>query len=291
MLKWVIGILPPGEKSIALAMDATSLSDTFTILVISFLYRGSAIPVAWAVMKAHDSGSWQPRWLGLLAELREVVPPEWFVLVAADRGLYADWLFKAIVAQGWHPFLRINARGKYRCLNRRAEKQLADVVPHPNSTWSGRVDCFKYKPLRCTLLATWKLDCPEPCLVLTDLPPKRADLRWYKLRIWIESGFKDLKRGGLQWHHTRIKDPARTERVWLALALATLMLIAVGSEPEEIAEQPDQESSGPTTRAGGRAPLSCLVLGQLRTLAALYLGKNLAPMRLNAQTWSRYDTS
>ena len=38
------------------------------------------------------------------------------VLVLADRGLYARWLYKCILAQGWHPFLRINQGGQFRPL-------------------------------------------------------------------------------------------------------------------------------------------------------------------------------
>ncbi len=29
----------------------------------------------------------------------------------ADRGLYAAWLFEAIQANGWHPFLRVKKKG------------------------------------------------------------------------------------------------------------------------------------------------------------------------------------
>jgi len=42
------------------------------------------------------------------------VPADWLVIVLADRGLYARWLYQAIVAQDWHPFLRINQQGQYR---------------------------------------------------------------------------------------------------------------------------------------------------------------------------------
>ena len=43
----------------------------------------------------------------------------------------------------------------------------------------------------------------------------------YGLRAWIEQGFKKIKGGGWQWHSTRMTDPARVERLWLAIVLAT----------------------------------------------------------------------
>ena len=44
----------------------------------------------------------------------DTIPRAWTVLVLADRGLYARWLFRRIVRVGWHPFLRINQGCKFR---------------------------------------------------------------------------------------------------------------------------------------------------------------------------------
>ncbi len=61
----------------------------FPILAGSRVLSGCAIPVAWKVLPAEQPGSWRPYWEGLLGELGKAVPPEWEVLVLADRGLYA----------------------------------------------------------------------------------------------------------------------------------------------------------------------------------------------------------
>ena len=95
-------------------LDATTLGSRFVVLAISVVYRGCAIPVAWAVLPAGDKGAWRPEWLRLLGLLAPAIPPAWTVIVLADRGLYARWLFQAIVAHGWHPFLRVNLGGTFR---------------------------------------------------------------------------------------------------------------------------------------------------------------------------------
>lgn len=69
-------------------------------------------------------------------------------------------------------------------------------------------------------------------LIVTDLPPETANVNWYEFRAWIEHGFKTIKRGGWQWQYTRMNDPARAERLWLAIALATWWLLAVGGESD-----------------------------------------------------------
>jgi hypothetical protein len=59
-------------------------------------------------------------------------------------------------------------------------------------------------------------------LILTDLQPEAADACWYSMRCWIECLFKDGKHGGLCWHQTKITDPKRAERHWLAIAQGAL---------------------------------------------------------------------
>ena len=48
--------------------------------------------------------------------------------------------------------------------------------------------------------------------------------------MWIEHGYEQLKSTGWQWQRARITVPDRASRVWLALALATFWVVAVGGE-------------------------------------------------------------
>ena len=79
------------KRQLPLVIDATSLGDRWTILAVSVVLSGCAIPVAWKVLPAGQAGSWRPYWEGLLNTLGKAVPPEWEVIVLADRGLYARW--------------------------------------------------------------------------------------------------------------------------------------------------------------------------------------------------------
>jgi hypothetical protein len=84
------------------------------VLVVSVVYRGCAIAVAWTVLPATEKHAWRGEWLRMLRQVRTVVPRRFFVIVLADRGLYARWLFQRIVRLGWHPVLRINTGGTFR---------------------------------------------------------------------------------------------------------------------------------------------------------------------------------
>jgi hypothetical protein len=221
-------------QQLAVALDATTLGQRFTVLAISVLYRGCAVPVAWKIVRATEPHPWEPEWQALLRQFQEVVPADWTVIVLADRGLYAKWLFTAITALGWHPLLRINLQGHFRPVGWYHWRPLRGLVTQVGQRWQGRVTAFKNAPgrLECTLLACWEEGYEEPWLVVTDLPPEAARVCWYGLRAWIEQGFKRIKRGGWQWQYTRMHDPARAERLWLAIAVATWWLLSVGGEAD-----------------------------------------------------------
>jgi hypothetical protein len=87
-------------------MDATTLGQRLTVLCESWLYRGCAIPIAWKMVCTQEKGAWEPYWKALFSALQGSVPTDWTVIVLADRGMSAPWLFQHLVQLGWHPFLR-----------------------------------------------------------------------------------------------------------------------------------------------------------------------------------------
>jgi len=233
LLAWVLSWWEGNQ--LAFAVDATTLGQRFVVLVVSVLYRGCAIPVAWTVIPAREKHAGRGEWLRRLRQVRAVVPRRFFVIVLADRGWYARWLFERIVRLGWHPRLRINTGGTFRPAKSVHSQPLRELVPQPGMQWVGAGTAFQgpRRRLNCTLLARWDAGYADPWLILTDLAPSAGAACWYGLRAWIEQGFKITKRGGWQWQRTRMTDPQRAARLWLAVAVATLWLLSVGGMAEE----------------------------------------------------------
>jgi Transposase DDE domain len=268
LLSWVLSLMPLSCRELFFAMDVTTQKDRLSVLSVSILDRGSAIPVAWKILKGNQPDGWRPYWEQLFSALQDVIPKDWQIVVCADRGLYADWLYDAIVALNWHPFLRINHRPDktVQCLPDGDWQPLAAVVQR-GETWSGPVRCFRSNPIKCTLLARWDERYTDPWLVLTDLSAEQANVLWYSYRTWVEDGYRDFKSDGWQWHHSRITDPNRAERHWLAMAVATLWMLTLGTQAEaQQAAQPKGQNPQPQRSRPQRPPsrpLSCFVLGML----------------------------
>lgn len=287
---WEAASAAPSQR-LALALDASTLGNRFTVLALSVLYRGCAIPVAWVVVRAQEPGAWRPHWEALLQQMQRSVPANWVVVVAADRGLYAPWLFEALVACGWHPFLRINTQqGFYRALPDGDWVPLAAVLPRVGADWCGRVVCFREQPVLATLVARWEVGYAEGWVVLTDLAPAEVDVAWYGWRSWIEDGFKDTKRGGWQWQATRMTDPARVSRFWLVLAVATLWVVSVGSAAEDAlpcpAPRPAPRPAGAVaTTASPARRLSCFRRGITVIAVHLLCGRALPLGHFRSDPW------
>jgi hypothetical protein len=205
LLRWVLAWWQGRE----LAVDATAHREDVVALVVSVLYRGSAIPVAWAVLPGNAPGAWMGPILRLLRRLRPAVPPGWTVLLLADRGLWSPRLWRRIRRLGWQPLLRIQRRttitpdGRERCP--------AGALVRPGEAWvgRGRLGWPKGRRLTVTRVAAWTTAQEEPWVVVTDLPPDRVGVSWYALRAWVELGFRALKGLGWQWQRSRRTGPGR----------------------------------------------------------------------------------
>lgn len=230
---WELSWWDSDERPLASALEATSLGQRFSVLALSSVYGGWVIPVAWAIVPGTQSTSWRWQGEGLVECLAGYVPADWTVIVLADRGLYAKGLFKHIVRLHWPPFLRINQPGQFRLRHCTTFQALKTVVAQDGRARQLDIVCFKtpQAQLSCTLLAQWSAHYQDPWLILTDLTPSPASVTGYGLRACIEAGFKDLKRGGWHWQKTAMTDPARAERLWLVLSLATLWVLSVGGRP------------------------------------------------------------
>ena len=234
LMRWLLSLWQTDH--LALAIDATLRGDKVAAVVVSVLYRGSAIPVGWHIARANQKGPWIPSVLRVLRLLGPAIPKTMKVLVMTDRGLWSPRIWKQIQALGWHPLMRVKNNTVFQPLNG-CRKPARTLIPGPGHGWVGTGTAFRSKDVRRfgTLIVVWEREKSEPWIVLTDLPPEEVDVSWYGLRMWIELGFRALKGVGWQWNQTRRTDPQRVARHWLVLSVATLWVMAYGTRAEDAA--------------------------------------------------------
>jgi hypothetical protein len=289
-----------GKKELAFAMDASTLGERFTVLSISVMYRGCGIPVAWKIIPAMQEGEWRPHWEGLLATLEGVVPPDWKVILMADRGLYAAWLYQAIQRLGWHPMLRVKEDLSFRESREETFSPMGLRVKRRGRGWSGTGEWSETgERMEGTVLIRWEKGYAEKLVVVTDLSEKEANAAWYQMRFWIEDEYKDHKSGGWGWEQTKMTDPKRAERQWLARAVAMQMAVLIGGQ-EEAQEQERKHRKAKQVkgkRRVGRPPKpvcrprareqSVLMAGQQSIQAAVARGQEIPMGHVVTELWPK----
>ena len=234
LLRWILSLWQGSE--LVLALDPTSHRDRVVALAVSVVYRGCALPVAWQVVPAQQSsGSWVQAYCDLLQLLAPAIPRSLQVTVLCDRGIASPRLWDAICQQRWHPYMRYQQHITFQSHAGPRLPARAWVSQPGQSCVVAGTAFGPGRRRRCTLVAVWGLGMAAPWLLLTDQPPAAVSLQVYGLRVWIEQGFRILKREGWNWHRTRRLDPARVDRHWLVMAVATLQVLAHGTRVEDAA--------------------------------------------------------
>jgi hypothetical protein len=219
LMAWIVSKWP--SKQMALAIDMTHLSDKWIVMVVTVLYGQFGIPVNWRVFRASEKFCAREIWPSMLKVLSTVIPKDFEVLVLSDRGLWSPDLFREIQKLGWHPFMRVSGQGCFTPDNGSDSiHYLRDLAKNPGEHREMCGVAFASSQVRCTALAAWEDGHKAAWIVLTDLPPDHKLIHFYRLRSWCEHTFKLLKRGGFEWHKTRMTDPKRAERMWLAFSVA-----------------------------------------------------------------------
>lgn len=264
------------------------------------MYRGCGIPVAWKILRANEKEGWKKHWICLLQAVAEVVPAGWRVLVMADRGLYAPWLYRAIQARGWQPFLRVKENLSFRAEGEAAFRPIRERMPRRGRKWKGVGHWSETgETIEGTLLVCWEKGYAERMAVVTDLPVEEANVAWYQMRFWIEDEYKDHKRGAFHWEQTKMSDPARAERLYLVMAVAMQAAVLLGGTLEageqqqskqgerrgkQVARKHTGRPAKPRRRPRGREQ-SCLERGCQAISAAAVRGECVPEGQIVAEVW------
>lgn len=244
LLRQVVDWSPFAEtgQPVVLIIDESSKTKQLHLLRVSLAYRGGSLPLAWAVWEQNRAQARGHYWRTMdrvLAAVAAVLPSGLEVIVLADRAYDVPAFIDRITAYGWSWVVRCKARGTLRYRDQLGRDQsLAAVLdgqlPAAGTRWKGRGWAFKkagWRPV--SVVALWGIGYREPLVVLSNLPPTWRLVRLYQRRFWIEPGFRTDKRKGWQWEASQVRDREHQERLLLAMAWASLVLLCLGSADAE----------------------------------------------------------
>ncbi len=231
----------PQRRPLLVSLDWTKVRSFHTLLA-AVIVEGRALPWCWESYRDQVQGKSQNALEeGMLARLRAALPAEVKLVILADRGFGRAALALTCQQKQIDYLIRIHP----------------DVIVR-TARWQGNLKHYPLKRGACQgwrdveyradglvtthLILRWKenLDAAqeEPWYLITSLRPgPRGTRRFarqlsdlYALRFDIEEFFRDAKNEHLGWSlaQTRMTRPQRLDRLILILALAYVLLVALG---------------------------------------------------------------
>lgn len=233
------GRMLKGNNWVVLIIDESSKNDKVHLFRVSLAYRGGALPLAWIVWEQNQAlpeGTYWTKVRAVLDRVAALLPPGLNVLMTADRAYDNPAVVDEIEARGWHWDIRLKAKSSVRFRDRRGrEHELSKLIKRnvraPGMRWKARGWVFKDAGWReASVIAVWARGEDEPLVIITDLPCKWEMVNWYGRRFWTEPGFRNDKKMGWQWEDCQVTKLEHHERLLVAMAWATLVMLCIGAE-------------------------------------------------------------
>lgn len=215
---------------IRLIVDGTKIGFGHQLLIVCLAYRKRAIPIAWTWVKQVKGHSTATKQLALLAYVRKLIP------IGAAVFLVGDCEFGSVAVlrllDRWHWFYVLRQKTDTGVwFNEKSDWQtFGSYIHQPSqSFWLGRGYLTAKEIYPVNLLVHWEVGEKEPWCLATNLPDLPMALRFYRLRMWIEEMFGDLKKHGFDLEHTMLRHFERLSRLTLAVALLYIWLMSIGT--------------------------------------------------------------
>ncbi|MDP9317323.1 MAG: transposase [Chloroflexota bacterium] len=215
------------QQPITLVLDGSVVGHGCLALMLSVVYHGRALPVAWVVVQGQKGHFPQATHCALLAQIQALIPPTTPVTVLGD-GEFDGTDFQAALRQlHWQyvcrtaPSILMTVYGKQRPIGNLAPERGELLAVRP--AW---ITAAEYGPV--SILAIWEATYDAPIYLVTNMVDLEAALAAYRQRAHIETFFSDQKSRGFHIHKSHLSDPRRLARLLIVSCLAYLWLVYLG---------------------------------------------------------------
>ena len=218
------------DQPIRLVIDTTKLGFNSRLMTVSIAYRKRALPLAWSVHRGKKGWVGVKEQIALFRRVAELIPEGSEVWVIGDCEFQHVPLISWVKGRGWHYVLRQQSKALVWQPGE-AQKPLADFDLKDGETCY--MDCVyltqehHYGPV--SMVLHWEVGEDEPWYLVTDQAATRRTIQIYKLRMWTEEMYGDMKGHGFDLEATYLEDLDRLSRLVLGVCLVYVWLISLGS--------------------------------------------------------------
>ena len=215
------------QQPLTLVMDGSVVGRGCIALMLSVVYHGRALPLAWVVVKGKKGHFPQQTHCALLHQLQPLIPSSADVTLLGD-GEFDGTEFQALLRTlHWKyvcrtaPNLLMTVEGQQFTIGAMAPARGERLAVRP--AW---VTAEEYGPV--SILALWEEAYEEPLYLVTNMLDLEAAVAVYRKRAHVETFFSDQKSRGFHLHKSHLREPARLARLLIVACLAYLWVVYLG---------------------------------------------------------------
>jgi hypothetical protein len=218
-----------GTKALYLALDTSTLWETYGLVRMSLISRGRAGPIVWQVRQHPSSSVASTVYADLLDMAAARLPRHCKVSLLADRGFADTHRMAHLKRFDRHGRMRFKSScwiypgGHRPCKTSRLSLALGEA-----RFWHHvYITKVHYGPVHLALAR--RKDSQEEWFVVSDEPTDVQTLAEDGWRFDIEENFLDDKANGFQLESSLIRSATALERLCMVLALTTLYVVSQGT--------------------------------------------------------------
>jgi hypothetical protein len=215
------------QRPLVFIMDGSDVGRGCLTLLVSVVYGGRALPLAWVVIEGCKGHFPTEAHVALLHAVMAFVPSGLSATFLGDGEFDSPELQAALVARGWDYVCRTAKNTRVRVGDAWLSLHEIDVHRGRKKLWQAvGFTLADYGPVQ--VLGWWDSRYTDPIYLVTNLSDRDSICALYRKRMHIETFFSDQKSRGFHLDLSHLSDPARLSRLMLAAGLAYLWLIYLG---------------------------------------------------------------
>lgn len=217
-------------ETLVLIIDGSVVGRGCVCLMVSVVYKGRALPIAWTVVKGNKGHLPEEVHIDLVEQVKRLVPEKAEVVFLGD-GEFDGINFQKIVKDyGWKYVFRTASSinifwngHEFKCNYLLSILEDYEFIGVPDVLFTNE----KYGPVM--IICWWKKEYKKPLYLVTNMDSAEEACKYYLKRFKIETLFSDQKSRGFNVDKSHYSNPERLSNLLIASCLAYIWIVYLGA--------------------------------------------------------------
>lgn len=224
-----------GNETAYLIIDCTKVGPKCRTLFIGLAYHNTVLPLVWKTYKGKKGHLKGEHHQQLLQQVQRYVQHCRHVVILGDAEFSNAPVINQCRSRRWNFVLRFQSNYRVQ-LEAGGEWQSAQEIyeavglrPGQVRQWHIAAFTQAHQHSNLIMIIQWDEGQDEPLCLISN-PDSSEPAHWlYDKRFWVETLFGNCKSRGFQLDRVLMTDPAHIDRLMLAIAIATSLMLGLGT--------------------------------------------------------------